>query len=152
MVDLGSGHGALGAGKADALEELLAVKLLAGAGLFDDERRGEDGALVGGETLSAFFTFAPAPDAPTRVVSGVEHPGIVILAIRTAQSTLLSVTDTRLRINHAMFGKTTPIYGGYRIDVPYIYAHNSSILADELQLSEGKLNLKIGTFSFYGKG
>ncbi len=47
--------------------------------------------------------------------------------------------------------KQPPIYGGYRIGRPYIYAHYSSILADELQLFEGKINLKIGTFPICGK-
>jgi hypothetical protein len=50
-----------------------------------------------------------------------------------------------------MFGKTTPIYGGYHRGRPYIYAQYSSILRDELQLYEGKINLKIGRFSICGR-
>lgn len=90
VINLSGGNRPLGAGEADALEEFVTVEFLAGAGLLDDEGGSEDGALVSGETLPAFFTFAPAPNTAAVVVGGIEHPGTLILAVRTTQLTLLS--------------------------------------------------------------
>ena len=96
VVDLGGRDRALGAGEADALEELIAVKFLARAGLFDDERDGEDGALIGGKTLTALLTFTAAAYPAAVVVGGIEHLRTFVLAIRTAQLTLLAIRYTKI--------------------------------------------------------
>ena len=50
---------------------------------------GEDWPFVGGEALSAVFTFTAAAYASAGVVGGVKHLGIIILAIRAAHGILL---------------------------------------------------------------
>src|SRR3990170_4450083 len=62
-LDIGGGDGALGAGNADAANQLFAVELLPRPILLDDQRRGKDGSLVGAEALLAREAFPAAPHA-----------------------------------------------------------------------------------------
>ena len=70
-VDGGGGNRALGAGDADAAEEFFAVKLLAGAVFFDDQRGRQQRALDGGEALLALDALAAAANYPAIIMGRV---------------------------------------------------------------------------------
>ena len=61
-VDVGHGDRALGAGDAEALQQLVAVERLAPAVALDDQQRLRD-LLVGREALTALLAFPAPPDA-----------------------------------------------------------------------------------------
>ena len=86
VVDIRGRDGAFGARHADALKQFVAVKFFAGAGAFDDQRRGENGPFVGGEALSAVFTFTAAAHASARVVGGIKYLRVIVLAVWAAHN------------------------------------------------------------------
>lgn len=82
--------GALGAGRAHALEHLVQVELLAPAVALDDQQVQGRHPLVGGETLAALLAFPPPADA-VRHLAGVDHPGIVAVTEGTFHRRSLSL-------------------------------------------------------------
>jgi hypothetical protein len=62
-LDVGGGDGPLGAGDANATDELVTIELFAGPILLDEQRCCQDGSLVSAEALLTILTLPPAAHA-----------------------------------------------------------------------------------------